>query len=265
MNGRDQAASADRRQPITSLMRVMHRMSSYVPVERHRLSNAKPLVSFTFDDVPDSAVRRGARILNSAGVRGTFFVTTSLLGRVTADWRVADARDIAALADDGHEVGLHSHQHVPSAYMGARAFQADMLESERRLALFTPSASVENYAYPFGFSNPLHRACLRRRVRSSRTTHPGINKGRTDLHGLQSYGVGEHLAEPSRIDDLLDRVSGENGWLILTIHDVRDNPSRYGCTPALLEHAVTAAQSRQIKIASITQALDDCGVPGRAS
>lgn len=39
-----------------------------------------PLVSFTFDDVPDTALHNGAAILERHGVRGTFYIAGGLRG-----------------------------------------------------------------------------------------------------------------------------------------------------------------------------------------
>lgn len=259
MKGRDAPTG---HQPITLRMRAMHRLSRSWPGARVPLRNAGALVTFTFDDVPDSAVADGAGLLEDAGARGTFFVATALFGALTPDWRVAGEGDVARLAERGHEIGLHSHRHLPVAHMGAKAFAADLDEAGRRLAAV---AAPESYAYPFGFSSPLHRAALCRRVRSSRTTHPGVNRGRVDPHNLRSHALGETLSAPSAVDRLLDEASAGGGWLIFTAHDVRRDPSPYGCTPALLRHAIEGARARGMALATMARALDACGLPGRPS
>src|SRR5262245_55669942 len=53
-----------------------------------RMRNDRPLVSFTFDDVPDSAYTNGARILEDFGARGTFYVAAGTCGYQDEHWRV---------------------------------------------------------------------------------------------------------------------------------------------------------------------------------
>ena len=223
-------------QPITLGMRVLNRVSRHIPGRLVRLKNAGPIVTFTFDDVPDTAATDGASLIEAAGARATFFVATSLFGVVTPHWRVATEEDVARLSGCGHEIGLHSHGHLPAALMDRKSFARDFDEASRRVARIAPT---RNYAYPYGFASPLHRGTLSRRVRSSRTTHPGLNCGRVDPHFLRSQ--------------VLDQT--------LTMHDVRPRPSAWGCTPELLRHAVEGAENRGMALCTMDQALDACGLP----
>src|SRR5262245_1736816 len=115
-------------QPIGLRMRLAHRVARHVPLRQHRMRNDRPIVSFSFDDIPVSAAATGADMLEAFGARGTFFIATSLFGRSTDDWRVADAEAVAALAQRGHEIGLHTHRHVPVIDLDAALFRRDMAE-----------------------------------------------------------------------------------------------------------------------------------------
>lgn len=247
-------------QPITLRMRAFHRVRALVNRRPFRLRNAAPLVSFTFDDVPESAVSNGARLLEQAGCRGTFFVATSQLSRTTANWRVAGREDVACLAAGGHEIGLHTHDHRPLAHTSRRAFASDMVRASGILASLAKGAVIENFAYPYGFSDLAHDQALVHRARSCRTMEPGLNSGLVDLNFLRSYGFGVTLHATAALDDLLDRTVAANGWLLLTGHDVTDRPSPFGCTPALFGYAVEQALRRGLTVATVAAALDACGV-----
>ena len=41
----------------------------------------RPMLSFTFDDAPLSAVQAGAQVLEARGVRGTYYVAAGLAGQ----------------------------------------------------------------------------------------------------------------------------------------------------------------------------------------
>lgn len=46
------------------------------------------------------------------------------------------------------------------------------------------------------------------------------------------------------------------GWLIFFSHDITKNPSPYGCTPDLLEFAVSFATDRKMKIMTVGDVLN---------
>ena len=77
------------------------------------MPNRRAIVSFTFDDFPQSAVSNGARLLEEHGARGTFYLTGSHCGRVLDEAPQYGAKDLAALVQAGHEIGCHTF--FPSA------------------------------------------------------------------------------------------------------------------------------------------------------
>src|SRR5262245_11070502 len=78
------------------------------------MQNEKPLVSFTFDDVPTSAYLNGAHILEDLGVRGTFYIAAGRCGQKdqVEDWEVILPEQVAQLSANGHEIGSHTFSHV---------------------------------------------------------------------------------------------------------------------------------------------------------
>jgi peptidoglycan/xylan/chitin deacetylase (PgdA/CDA1 family) len=61
-----------RQQDIVS--RVSRRLAEFDRAKTFAMRNARPIVSFTFDDIPDSALDNGARALSRNDVHGTFYV-----------------------------------------------------------------------------------------------------------------------------------------------------------------------------------------------
>ena len=85
-----------------------------------------PLISFTFDDVPDSALHNGATILERHGVRGTFYIAGGLAGRVEVDRTLISSDGCADLADRGHEVGCHTYSHTKIRRMSGGGLARDL-------------------------------------------------------------------------------------------------------------------------------------------
>src|SRR5438874_1364917 len=92
-----QPASKDEPQRIGLRMRLAHGLARYFPAARHVMRNDAPLVSITFDDVPQSAWRIGAPMLEERGWRGTFYIATSLFDQETPHWHVAGTEVVADL------------------------------------------------------------------------------------------------------------------------------------------------------------------------
>ena len=51
----------------------------------------------------------------------------------------------------------------------------------------------------------------------------------------------------------------QKGWLIFYTHDVRPNPSQYGCTPELFEFAVSHAAHSGSRILTVEEVLRELG------
>src|ERR1700735_5587982 len=91
---------------------VLRRAARHSRSKPFAMRNTAPLVSFTFDDVPDSAYTNGAAILENRGVRGTFYIAAGTCGTVDTHWRVIDRNQVRALHAADHEIGCHTYSHV---------------------------------------------------------------------------------------------------------------------------------------------------------
>lgn len=67
--------------------KVGHRLAMHLRVDLFRLRNATPMVSFTFDDLPKSAVTTGAAMLEAQGARGTLSPAAWSAPRRRTGWR----------------------------------------------------------------------------------------------------------------------------------------------------------------------------------
>jgi peptidoglycan/xylan/chitin deacetylase (PgdA/CDA1 family) len=91
---------------------VLRRAARHSRSKPFAMRNAAPLVSFTFDDVPDSPYSNGAAVLEDHGGRGTFYIADGTLGAVDTHWRVIGRDQVSALHARGHEIGCHTFSHV---------------------------------------------------------------------------------------------------------------------------------------------------------
>ena len=131
-------------------IRISHRLSRHIPIHRRLLRNNKPMATFTFDDVADSALTIGADILEEAAIRGTFFISTALFNYRTEHWTVLNAEGVRELHQRGHEIGLHGHAHLPVGSRSASQFADDIERNRAMLRSIDPNILAENFAYPYG-------------------------------------------------------------------------------------------------------------------
>jgi peptidoglycan/xylan/chitin deacetylase (PgdA/CDA1 family) len=239
--------------------RISNRLSRYFRTTPFELRNTHPMVSFTFDDFPESAASVGAPILDQYGAKATFYVSGSQVGTRSDHWQGVGADVIVELHRRGHEIACHTFSHVRSTDLDAARLAAEIEENRRYLLGLDPSMRIENFAYPYGQGSVWRKRQLAKTFRSSRGIIPGINSGVVDLQYLRSTPLINRHIDEECIDRAFDTLVGSNGWLIFYGHDLATEPSPYGCTPALLRYALDAATRRDVAIMNVAGALRAAG------
>jgi peptidoglycan/xylan/chitin deacetylase (PgdA/CDA1 family) len=240
--------------------RVGNRLARHLRTTPVRLNNPGPMVSFTFDDAPISAAHTGAAMLERYDARGTFYIAGGLVDTWSGHWTGAGAADIVDLHRRGHEIACHTFSHARTTDLTATAMAEELQKNRGYLLGLDASIRIENFAYPYGTGSLLRKGQLRKAFRSSRGILPGVNSGTVDLHYLRSTPLIDRHIDRAGIDRAFDDAIASNGWLIFYGHDVEDAPSPYGCSPALLRHALEAAARRKIPAISVAEALRFAGV-----
>jgi peptidoglycan/xylan/chitin deacetylase (PgdA/CDA1 family) len=239
--------------------RVSNRLSRYFCTKPFRLRNTQAMVSFTFDDFPDSAAAIGAPILDQYAAKATFYVSGSQVGQRSEHWQGVAADNIVELHRLGHEIACHTFSHVRATDLDAARLATEIEDNRRYLLGLDPSMRIENFAYPYGLGSVWRKSQLAKTFRSSRGIIPGINSGVVDLQYLRSIPLINYHIDEERIDRAFDTLVETNGWLIFYGHDVASEPSPYGCTPSLLRRALEAAARRDVAVMTVAAALHAAG------
>jgi peptidoglycan/xylan/chitin deacetylase (PgdA/CDA1 family) len=239
--------------------RFSHRMAMHLRVEPFRLRNATPMVSFTFDDVPKSAATVGAAMLDAHDVHGTFYVIGSQVGTSSPLWDMVDEDDVVALHRGGHEIACHTFSHKRACDLDAGTLNAEIARNQQYLRSLDASIRIENFAYPFGYGSFVRKRQLKTVFKSCRSIVPGVNSGTVDLQFLRAMPLIDRRIDRDGIERAFDQAQNDNGWLIFYTHDVADEPSAYGCSPALLNEALEAASRRKIPVLNMAEALQCAG------
>ena len=220
------------------------------------MRNRRAIVSFTFDDFPQSAVVHGARLLEDYGARGTFYLTGSYCGQVIDGVPQYCANDLAELAAAGHEIGCHTFTHRRVSTLSAMELNRELELNAAFAARHLPGIALRTFAYPFGDVSIAATMRLQSRFAGCRSIEPGFNSGSADLGRLRSVQLYDRLLSAEDVSDIIKRAVMRTAWLIFYTHDVTQTPSSFGCTPSLFEHAIKFAIAAGAEIRPILDAID---------
>ena len=226
------------------------------------VSPQQPLISFTFDDFPRSALLAGGAILNRYGLVGTYFTALGLLGEHTESGEMFVKDDLASLLADGHELGCHTFSHCDSWDTRTAAFEKSIVENSAALDRLFPGAQFKTFSYPISLPRPLTKAKIVGHFLCCRGGGQTLNAGETDLNQLSAFFLEKSRGNIQAVKDLIDRNRQVGGWLIFATHDISDNPTPYGCTPEFFEQVVEYASKSGAQIVPVIKALEVLGVPG---
>lgn len=245
--------------------RVTNRALRLRPGRPAVVETATPIVSFTFDDVPDTSLTAGASILEAHGARGTFYIAGGLSGRVETDRTLIDLDGCRELARRCHEIGCHTFSHRPVRRMGSKTLAADLDRNADHLEAADGRRLRRNFAFPYNAGSLPAVGALGARYRTCRAGGEKINRGVVDLGFLNAVEIRQPEDHALSLTARIDEVAREPGWLIFFTHDIAETPTDYGCRPATLDRLVAHAIARGCVVETVDAALDRLGISGAAA
>jgi peptidoglycan/xylan/chitin deacetylase (PgdA/CDA1 family) len=219
---------------------------------REIVSNLQsPMASITFDDIPFSAARIGAPILEEACVRGTFYMCGGHSGQTFEGRQQHEISDLVTLAENGHEIACHtfSHPNVVSISDDARALDAD--QNAQFVINQVGAPAPVSFAYPFGRVSGSAKAFYAKRFMTCRGVYAGVNAGKMDFSELRAIPIESRSHDIGKVRAYIEEAKAKNGWLIFFTHDVDVNPTAHGCRPQDLTDVIQLLLDRQIGIAPV--------------
>lgn len=240
-------------------MSFVYRLNAFaarqMTIRPTRLSLERPAASFTFDDFPVSAWTAGGSVLEKFGAKGVYYAAGTYCGQVQDGLTYFDEAVLRDVRDAGHEIGCHSfsHEHGPAV---SSVLLADDLD---RNAFFLREVLGDlgplNFAYPYGEVSPRTKRLSGDRFASARGIHPGVNGPTADLSQLRAIPLERRSWSAAEVERWVAAAKAANGWLVFFTHDVSDDPSPYGATPAMLEHALAATRDAGFDLEPVNRVL----------
>ena len=235
--------------------RTMNQLAGHVPVKPHVLRNGTGVISFTFDDVPQSALAIGGAVLARHGCAGTFYVAGGLTGGVENGMTCHNIDDLNAAQRDGHELASHGFAHTPYLRLAPREVTDDI---ERNARFFEDEIHIEpsrHFSYPLGMRSVPVKAQLADYFVTARGIRPGVNERVCDLVDLRANALYARTASERMVHHLIRHVAENSGWLIFYTHYISTDPSPFGVTPALFDFGVCEALASGCRILPVRNAV----------
>ncbi len=234
---------------------VERRLARQLLRRRLCMRNPRPLVSFTFDDVPASACSTGRSILEHHGIRATYFASGGLSVEAGGASGLFTAAHLVALHAAGHEIGSHGYAHRPYQSLDSGAIEQDMRDNDEFLhRVIGGGFRAVSFSFPFGSTGLSSKGAVARRFQTARGVQAGVNRGQADASLLLGTPLYERHMGDQSIPRVLDEAWRRNGWLIFYTHDVESMPSPVGCSPESFGKVVETVVRRGFQVLPVKDA-----------
>jgi peptidoglycan/xylan/chitin deacetylase (PgdA/CDA1 family) len=217
----------------------------------------KPIFSFTFDDVPPSAVTNGGDILTQHRCHGTYYVASGITEQRTS---YLSDDELVHLVDNGHEVACHTFHHKSLRWLGAEDTKLECNKNTTAINAVLPDYKVSNFSYPFGEAGIGSKKALRNIYDCMRTSDAGLNYGMTDLSHLRAISLYSKDFNKIKLLEVIQQTIKHNAWTIFYTHDVSEQFGPWGTSIEDFRWIVEQCSKKDAEILSIKEAIDKINI-----
>lgn len=244
--------------PANLLARIEMQLLARMPIKPVEIKLEKPIASFTFDDIPQSAAIEGAKILEKNGLQGTFYVTGSHANQTFDGVKQYSPEDLRKLYKNGHEIACHTYAHPR---LRGRSEMEILLDLDKNLEIMREILNDETFefsshAFPYGEFDKISRKILSERFVTSRGVLRAINHDKVDFANLRTTPLERQRFTPEYLQTNIEKAIKTNGWIIFFTHDIAKNCTPYGSTPEMLEMAIDEVKKAGIEVLSVKDAAN---------
>jgi len=209
------------------------------------------IISFGFDDCPLSPLQTALPLLEAEGWRATIYIACGLCDTENHLGKHMCLSDVVDVYERNHEIADHTFSHISANDLTIEEYLDDIEKNQDTLeGLGLPRS--RHFAYPLGHVSPALKRAVSERFLTSRgvlsPTHP---KQDSNLLKAARIYSGKSLQDALRQIELAKNTPI---WLNFFTHDVRENPSQFGCTPSEFQTVVNAVKDSGLRVMTVDKA-----------
>ncbi len=231
-------------------------MARWLNRRMHPIRLKKPVVTFTFDDFPRSALLVAGTMLRNHGFYGTYYTSFGLMDKTAPTGEIFKRSDLPEFIRQGHELACHTFDHCHSWDTAPDVYEASIRANQRAAAELLDGLKMNHFSYPISHPRPETKRRVSSHYQTARGGGQAHNSGETDLNFLKAFFLEQSRDDFAAIQGVIDANARANGWLIFATHDVCAEPTRYGCTPELFKKTLQSSIVSGAEILTINQAMN---------
>lgn len=208
------------------------------------------MVTLTFDDGFASQYESAKPMLDAAGLKATYFITTGLLD----DPNYMTTRQVLDLDQDGNEIGAHTRTHTDLVTLTPEQIQSEVAGSKADLETLLKKP-VLTFDYPFGaYDTEVIKAVQDAGYVGARSVNPGYNNSSSDKFLLNDQHL-ESDVTANQAKQWIDQALANKEWLIMEIHDQNADGTEWSNSPDTLQAIIDYLKEKQASVVTLIQGL----------
>lgn len=221
----------------------------------------EPLITITFDDGWETTYTIAAPILMHDGIHSTQYLVTSLLG----DPAYLSLDQVRALQQHGQQIACHTVSHPDLTKITPTELNYQLQGCQQYFAQ-KHFGNIQDFAAPYGHTNPAVIAGIEQVFRSERNTDGDLSNGVTDADVNVSSNTNPHNiigvtvhdnTTVAQLKEAVDYTKAHNGWLVLTYHQAEEAGSKYSLRADSLKKQLDYLSGTSVRIVTIGQVMDN--------
>jgi peptidoglycan/xylan/chitin deacetylase (PgdA/CDA1 family) len=241
--------------PAKSLpARISRRLVKYRARRPLKLNLERPIVSISFDDCPRSVFETALPAMEKRGWKSTIYAAMGLCDTTNHLGLHMSAQDMKTAYEAGHEIADHTFAHIDANAVSSTSFLSD-IEKNQDLLKSLEIPPSRSFAYPYGEVSFATKTALSKRFDLMRGIHSPTCSHSIDLNQAASQRLFSG-SDFEQTRQAIRRLEQHPSWLILFTHDVRENPSEYGCTPSEFETILSDLAAINADVLPVIDALE---------
>jgi len=234
--------------------RIRRRMTPLCAQRNLKFKLNKPIINLTFDDCPKSVVENALPLIEENGWQATLFMAMGLCGTTNHLGLHMSEDDVKAAHKNGHEIAGHTFDHIDANTISTADFEKNIEKNQSKLSELGLPRS-QTFAYPYGQVTRGAKKLIAKKFKGAREITGQVHTFRVDLNQVKSNRLYSGQDYKTLLEDI-SKLAKKPGWMTIFTHDVRDNPSDFGCHPEQLKAVLSAIKDSGAEVMTFANAIN---------